>query len=85
RTAGVIDITTKGAATDESGKPKTFGGEIGTVIGSHADHEVNAQIQGAKGPFSYYLSGSFVENNLGIENPTSSRNAIHDHTDQSKG
>lgn len=85
RTAGVVDIHTKGAATDESGEPKAFGGEIGTVVGSHANHEVNAQIQGAKGPFSYYLSGSFVENNLGIENPTSSRNAIHDHTDQSKG
>lgn len=85
RTAGIVDITTKGAPTDENGEPKAFGGEIGTVIGSHADHEVNAQIQGTKGPFSYYLSGSFVENNLGIENPTSSPNAIHDHTDQSKG
>ncbi|HBO79668.1 MAG TPA: TonB-dependent receptor, partial [Cupriavidus sp.] len=85
RTAGIVDITTKGAPTDENGEPKAFGGEIGTVIGSHADHEVNAQIQGTKGPFSYYLSGSFVENNLGIENPTSSPNTIHDHTDQSKG
>ncbi len=84
RTAGIIDIRTKGAATDEEGEPKAFGGEIGTVFGSHADHEANGYVQGAKGPWSYFLSGSFTENNLGIENPASGRNAIHDHTDQGK-
>ncbi|MFX5693330.1 hypothetical protein ABTE17_21865, partial [Acinetobacter baumannii] len=46
RTAGVVDITTKGAASDEDGEPKAFSGEIGTVLGSNATHEVNAQIQG---------------------------------------
>ncbi|AOY92451.1 TonB-dependent receptor [Cupriavidus sp. USMAA2-4] len=87
RTAGIIDIRTKGAAAggeDEETPPKPFGGEIGTVIGSHGDREVNAQVQGTAGRLSYYLSGSFIENNLGIENPTGSRNAIHDHTDQGK-
>ena len=29
--------------------PKPFGGEIGTVIGSHGDREVNAQVQGTAG------------------------------------
>ncbi|MCO5401558.1 TonB-dependent receptor [Ralstonia soli] len=84
RTAGIVDITTKGASTDEDGEPKAFGGEIGTVLGSNATHEVNAQIQGTKDRFSYYLSGVFMENNLGIENPTSNRNATHDHTTQNK-
>lgn len=84
RTAGIVDITTKGAATDEDGQPKAFGGEIGTVLGSNATHEVNAQIQGQKDRFSYYLSGVFMENNLGIENPTGNRNATHDHTTQNK-
>lgn len=84
RTAGIVDIRTKGAAADEEGQPKAFGGEIGTVFGSHADHELNGYVQGAKGPWSYFLSGSFVENNLGIENPAAGRNAIHDHTDQGK-
>ncbi|WP_020200738.1 TonB-dependent receptor [Cupriavidus sp. WS] len=84
RTAGIVDIRTKGAATDDEGQPRAFGGEIGTVIGSHADHEANGYIQGAKGPWSYFLSGSFSENNLGIENPTGGSNAIHDHTDQGK-
>ncbi|MGM3275518.1 TonB-dependent receptor [Ralstonia sp. 24A2] len=84
RTAGIVDITTKGAATDEDGEPKAFGGEIGTVLGSNATHEVNAQIHGTKDRFSYYLSGVFAENNLGIENPTGNRNATHDHTTQNK-
>ncbi|CAJ0810192.1 hypothetical protein LMG19087_00696 [Ralstonia wenshanensis] len=84
RTAGIVDITTKGASTDEDGEPKAFGGEIGTVLGSNATHEVNAQIQGTKDRFSYYLSGVFMENNLGIENPTGNRNATHDHTTQNK-
>ncbi|SFP83287.1 TonB-dependent receptor [Ralstonia sp. NFACC01] len=84
RTAGIVDITTKGASADEDGEPKAFGGEIGTVLGSNATHEVNAQIQGTKDRFSYYLSGVFAENNLGIENPTGNRNATHDHTTQNK-
>ncbi|WP_426397190.1 TonB-dependent receptor [Ralstonia sp. R-29] len=84
RTAGVVDITTKGAASDEDGEPKAISGEIGTVLGSNATHEVNAQIQGQKDRFSYYLSGVFAENNLGIENPTGNRNATHDHTTQNK-
>jgi outer membrane receptor protein involved in Fe transport len=84
RTAGVVDIETKGAAGDEDGEPKAVSGEIGTVLGSNATHEVNAQIQGAKDRFSYYLSGVFAENNLGIENPTPNRNATHDHTTQNK-
>jgi len=83
-TAGIVDITTKGASNDEDGEPKAFGGEIGTVLGSNATHEVNAQIQGTKDRFSYYLSGVFAENNLGIENPTGNRNATHDHTTQNK-
>ncbi|WP_197329889.1 TonB-dependent receptor [Ralstonia syzygii] len=84
RTAGIVDIQTKGAATDEAGEPKAVSGEIGTVLGSRATHEVNAQLQGTKDRFSYYLSGVFAENNLGIENPTGNRNATHDHTTQNK-
>ncbi|CBJ52121.1 TonB-dependent receptor [Ralstonia solanacearum] len=84
RTAGIVDIQTRGAATDEAGEPKAVSGEIGTVLGSRATHEVNAQLQGTKDRFSYYLSGVFAENNLGIENPTGNRNATHDHTTQNK-
>lgn len=84
RTAGVIDIQTKGAASDEDGPTKPFGGEIGTVLGSNGRRELNAQVQGAQGPWSYYLSGTLAESNLGIENPTGNRSATHDHTTQNK-
>ncbi len=35
--------------------------------------------------FSYYLTGSYLRNDLGIENPTPERNAIHDHTAPEQG
>lgn len=85
RTAGVVDIHTKGSPgeADESGEPpKAFGGEVGVVFGSHADREVNTQLYGTKGALSYYFSARVSANDLGIENPTGDRNAIHDHTNQ---
>jgi outer membrane receptor protein involved in Fe transport len=78
RTAGVVDIHSKGSAIEN-------GGRIGFFGGSHADAETNAEIHGSGEAFSYYLTGSFLRNNLGIENPTPERNAIHDATRQSKG
>jgi len=37
------------------------------------------------GQTQYFVSGRFLQNNLGIENPTSSNEAIHDRTSQEKG
>ena len=33
---------------------------------------------------NYFVDGSYEHNALGIENPTASKNAIHDNTDQYK-
>ncbi|ALS61646.1 TonB-dependent receptor [Pandoraea norimbergensis] len=85
RTAGIVDIHTKGSpgeAADSGEPPKAFGGEVGVVFGSHADREVNTQLYGTKGALSYYFSARVSANDLGIENPTGDRNAIHDHTNQ---
>lgn len=85
RTAGIVDIHTKGSpgeADDSAEPPKAFGGEVGVVFGSHADREVNTQLYGTKGALSYYFSARVSANDLGIENPTGDRNAIHDHTNQ---
>ncbi|AJZ74883.1 TonB-dependent receptor [Pandoraea apista] len=85
RTAGIVDIHTKGSpglADDTGEPPKAFGGEVGVVFGSHADREVNTQLYGTKGALSYYFSARVSANDLGIENPTGDRNAIHDHTNQ---
>ncbi len=85
RTAGIVDIHTKGSPgiDDDTGEPpKAFGGEVGVVFGSHADREVNTQLYGTKGALSYYFSARVSANDMGIENPTGDRNAIHDHTNQ---
>ena len=75
RTAGIVDIRTKSGDTGNGGSIDVFGG-------SHQTIKTSADVYGSKGPFSYYLSGSLGMNNLGIENPTASANAIHDHTRQ---
>jgi outer membrane receptor protein involved in Fe transport len=76
RTAGIVDIQTK-----EGGTP---GGRVGVLMGSHDHFEPSAQFFGSKGNFNYYLSGSYLTNTLGIENPLPQRNAIHDETWQNK-
>ncbi|MBB5398408.1 TonB-dependent receptor [Paraburkholderia youngii] len=73
RTAGIVDIRTKSGDAGNGGSIDVFGG-------SHQTIRTSADVFGSEGPFSYYLSGSLGMNNLGIENPTASANAIHDHT-----
>ncbi|MEM5387939.1 TonB-dependent receptor [Paraburkholderia phymatum] len=75
RTAGIVDIRTKSGDAGNGGAIDVFGG-------SHQTVKTSADVFGSQGPFSYYLSGSLGMNNLGIENPTASANAIHDHTRQ---
>ncbi|MES2405711.1 MAG: TonB-dependent receptor [Pseudomonadota bacterium] len=78
RTAGVVDIHTKSGAFDN-------GGRIGMMLGSHDTREMSGEVSGHTGDFSYYVNASTTSNDLGIENPTASRNAIHDTTHQNKG
>ena len=78
RTAGVVDIKTKGAEMEA-------GGSVGLTLGSNDHIETSLELGGSKGAFSYYLTGSYLGNNLGIENPTNTRDALHDQTRQNKG
>lgn len=78
RTAAVVDIRTKGDAIGN-------GGSVGVLFGSHGYGETNADVHGTQGDLSYYVTGSFVRNNSGIENPTGGSSAIHDETRQGKG
>ncbi len=78
RTAAVIDIQTKSDALENSGS-------IGFTGGSRAHAETSLDLGGTRGAFSYYLTGSYLSNRLGIENPTPERNALHDETRQAKG
>ncbi len=79
RTAGVVDIQSKGA--DELEK----GAELGTLLGSNGHQELNGSVSGLKGDWTYFLTGSTLTNNLGIENTTGDKTALHDQTTQSKG
>jgi outer membrane receptor protein involved in Fe transport len=78
RTAGVVDISTKTPEEGTSGSVGITGGSFGTL-------NPNFTLLGTQDRWSYFLTGSFLKSDIGIENPTDSRNAIHDHTDQSKG
>jgi outer membrane receptor protein involved in Fe transport len=76
RTAGVLDITSRTFSTP-GGDVEIYGGSFGTVTPSF-------DYGGSVGNTQYFFSGRGNFNDLGIENPTSSLNAIHDHTDQGK-
>ena len=78
RTAGIIDIQTKSGAFAN-------GGEIGVMGGSHNTGELHGNVSGSQGNFNYYVTGSLLQNDLGIENPTASNSALHNHTTQGKG
>ena len=77
RTAGIVDIDTK----EGTAKP---GGRIGVQFGSRNYVEPSGELFGTVGKFNYYLSGSYLGNSLGIENPTPALNAVHDKTRQDK-
>ena len=79
RTAGVVDVTTK------SGEQLGNGGSLGLAVGSHATLNPTLSDWGSAGRWSWFATGSFSRNDLGIENPTPARNAIHDRTDQVHG
>jgi outer membrane receptor protein involved in Fe transport len=79
RTAGVVDIETKDGAVL---KP---GGSVGVLVGGHDAFQPSIEMFGSQGRLSYYATGNFLTNTLGIENPLPTRNAIHDRTEQTRG
>ena len=77
RTAGLIDIQTKTGSAEPSG-------EFGIYGGSHGTFSENFQYSGVSGNTEYFFTGRWLENSVGIENPTNAYNAIHDQTQQEK-
>lgn len=75
RTSGVISLKTRSGAFAN-------GGEVGVYGGSRNTFQPSVMVQGAKGPLNYFVSGSYLQNDLGVENPLPTRNAIHDRTRQ---
>ena len=77
RTTGVIDIHTKSGALFQQGEASIYGGSFDTIMPSFEYGTVT-------GKLSSYVSVSYMHNGIGIENPTSSSDPIHDDTDQYK-
>ncbi|HEY7871911.1 MAG TPA: TonB-dependent receptor [Rudaea sp.] len=78
RTAGVVEIDTRSGAQGN-------GGNIGLTAGSFGTWNPEISLYGNNGRWSGFLTGNFLESDVGIENPTSARKSIHDHTNQAKG
>ncbi|MBU6410998.1 MAG: hypothetical protein KGR98_11490, partial [Verrucomicrobia bacterium] len=77
RTAGVVDIHTRTGAFEPGGVFDLYGGSYDTFRPSF-------DFGGRQGKWDYFVDGIYDQNSLGIENPTPSKNAIHDQTEQYK-
>ncbi|MDE1942559.1 MAG: TonB-dependent receptor [Betaproteobacteria bacterium] len=78
RTAGVVDIRTRGPESEP-------GGEFSVDGGSRNYGETGGVANGSVGRFSYNLAGSLMTSQQGIDNPANTLNAAHDLTRQGKG
>ena len=77
-TAAIVDIKTKSGVF-------TNGGSISMYGGAHSEVNPSFTYGGsAPGGVNYFTTGSYLEDNLGIENTTNSSSAIHDQTQQGK-
>lgn len=77
RTAGVIEITPK-SNFEAGGKVDMYGG-------SNQTYNPSIEYGNTNGNLTYFVDGSYLTNNVGIENPTPTANPIHDTTDQLRG
>jgi outer membrane receptor protein involved in Fe transport len=75
RTAGVIDIKTKDGLLDPVANVDFYGGQRGTT-------QPSFEYGGAKGDFSYYMTGQYLGTDRGVEPPTPGPTAIHDTSNQ---
>jgi outer membrane receptor protein involved in Fe transport len=76
RTAGVLDITSRSFATP--------GGEVSLYGGSRQTFTPSFDYGGSVGNSEYFVTARGNWNDLGLENPTASPNALHDQTQQGK-
>ncbi len=78
RTAGVIDLSTNSGLLQPGGAASVYGGSFGTF-------EPAFEYGGSSGKYSYYVTGDYKQDNVGIESPDGSTNPLHDHTQQVHG
>ncbi len=78
RSAGIIDLTTKGGALQPGGEASLYGG-------SHGSIEPSFNYGGSAGSNTYFTTGDMIRNGLGIESPDGRTTPLHDHTRQFHG
>ncbi len=77
RIAGIFDITTKSGSQLNGNDVSVYGGSYDTIHPS-------GSFGGTKSNIDYFITASYLHNNLGIDNTTADRNPLHDLTDQEK-
>jgi outer membrane receptor for ferrienterochelin and colicins len=78
RTAGIIDLSTNSGLLQPGGQVSIYGG-------SHSTYQPSAEYGGSDGQYTYYFTGDYKQDNLGIESPDELSNPLHDHTTQIHG
>ena len=78
RTAGIINITTKSGLFDNGGTVSVYGG-------SHGEYEPSFTYGGSSGNTNFFVSGSYLRSQLGVESPDGTSTPDHDRTDQLQG
>ena len=76
--AAVVDITTKSGTTDP-------GGEISIYGGARDYFQPSFSYGGRAGAVDYFVTGDFLHDRVGIENPDGGFNATHDLSNQYHG
>jgi outer membrane receptor protein involved in Fe transport len=78
QTAGVVDIQTKTGRTDPGFAVSMYGGQRDWL-------QPSFDYGGSKGPVDWFVTGDYLSNDIGIENPAPTLNALHDQTSQFHG
>jgi hypothetical protein len=78
QTAGVVDIQTKTGRTDPGLAVTMYGGQRDWL-------QPSFEYGGSKGPLDWYVTGDYLQNDIGIEDPAPRVNALHDETNQFHG
>ena len=76
RTAGLVDLTTR-SEFEPGGTLSLYGGSFATI-------SPRFDYGGSSGNTQYFVTGSYMQNNEGLENALPTVDPIHDHTEQGK-
>lgn len=77
-TAGVVDIKTKTGISNPGLALSMYGGGFQQI-------QPSFEYGGRLGPVDWFLTGDYLQNNRGIENPAATLDALHDRTRQFHG